>query len=420
LLTHTSGLAAWIPLYGPDSPEGRLRLLWAQEPEHPPGTAYRYSDLNLITLQLILERLTGHPLDTLLQLEITGPLGMGRTRYNPPAGWRPYIAATEDARPPWSGLSRGLVWGEVHDENAYALGGVAGHAGVFSCARDLAVLARTLLNGGTYGGVRILNRDSVELMFTDFNAGFPGDAHGLGFELSQRWYMGAMATPLTAGHTGFTGTSLVLDPSTDTFLVLLSNSVHPVRSWRAGSAPRTALANRLARAVPVTPVDGGTAWFSGMAAEGTATLTLPPLHPDTQRPVLRCFVWWDTAPVSNALYLEVSAGGSGCADTAATEGTWRPVPFTTVVGRHEPTAHPDGCASGWSGRVWHRLSADLTPWRGGAIRLRWRYVTGGSDTGRGAYVHGLCLKDGDRVVFDESRPPDAARIKALGWAASPD
>ncbi|NEE53370.1 beta-lactamase family protein, partial [Streptomyces sp. SID8455] len=213
LLTHTSGFRAWIPLYQEPTREGRLRMLWNEVPASTPGSAYLYSDLNLISLQLILERITGRTLDALLRDEITAPLGMHRTRYNPPASWKPKIAATEDARLPWSGLERGLVWGEVHDENAHSFDGVAGHAGVFSCAWDLAVLARTLLNGGVYGRSRILSEDSVDLLFTDFNTAFPGDDHGLGFELYQHWYMGAMATPRTAGHTGFTGTSLVLDPS---------------------------------------------------------------------------------------------------------------------------------------------------------------------------------------------------------------
>lgn len=237
LLTHTSGFRAWIPLYSAPTYEAKLELIWNEAPLNPPGTKYLYSDLNLISLQLVLEKITGRALDALLRDEITGPLGMRRTRYNPPAAWRPGIAATEDARAPWSGLDRGLVWGEVHDENAFSLGGVAGHAGVFSNAWDLAILGRTLLNGGAYGRSRILEPESVELMFTDFNTAFPGDEHGLGFELYQHWYMGAMATPRTAGHTGFTGTSLVLDPTTDSFLVVLGNSVHPVRSWRSGSAP---------------------------------------------------------------------------------------------------------------------------------------------------------------------------------------
>ncbi|EFL37708.1 serine hydrolase domain-containing protein, partial [Streptomyces griseoflavus] len=187
LLTHTSGFRSWIPLYAAPTYEEKVRLVYDEKPASPPGTAYLYSDLNLISLQLVLEEVTGRSLDTLLAEEITGPLGMRRTRYTPPASWKPGIAATEDARRPWSGLDRGLVWGEVHDENAHSLGGVAGHAGVFSSAWDLAVLGRTLLNGGAYGRERILAPESVELMFTDFNTAFPGDEHGLGFELYQHW-----------------------------------------------------------------------------------------------------------------------------------------------------------------------------------------------------------------------------------------
>ncbi|MFD5071511.1 serine hydrolase domain-containing protein, partial [Streptomyces sp. NPDC058369] len=198
LLTHTSGFTAWIPLYSAPTREGKLELLWKEVPANTPGTVYLYSDLNLISLQLVLEKLTGRTLDVLLRERITGPLGMHRTRYNPPTSWKPKIAATEDARLPWSGLDRGLVWGEVHDENAYSLDGVAGHAGVFSCAWDLAVLARTLLNGGVYGRARILSEDSVDLLFTDFNTAFPGDAHGLGFELYQHWYMEGIAESTSA------------------------------------------------------------------------------------------------------------------------------------------------------------------------------------------------------------------------------
>ncbi|MFG2536003.1 serine hydrolase [Streptomyces sp. NPDC048511] len=415
LLTHTSGFRAWIPLYSEPTREGKLRMLWDEVPASPPGTAYLYSDLNLISLQLILEKITGRTEDALLRDEITAPLGMHRTRYNPPASWKPKIAATEDARLPWSGLERGLVWGEVHDENAYSLGGVAGHAGVFSCAWDLAVLARTLLNGGSYGSARILSEKSVELLFTDFNTAFPGDEHGLGFELYQHWYMGAMATPRTAGHTGFTGTSLVLDPTTDSFLIVLGNSVHPVRSWRSGSAPRVATANRMARAVPVRPSRGRTAWFSGMASASTATLTLPALRPVSSRPSLSCALWWDTEPASDVLRLEASSD-SGT--------TWRPVPFTTVPTQgdrpRESTPHPDGSVSGWSGRVWHRLEADLKAWRGTEVRLRWRYVTDQLYVGRGVYVDGVRVEDAGRTLFDDGRPRDAGRVEATGWTVSSD
>ncbi|WP_306319449.1 MULTISPECIES: serine hydrolase [unclassified Streptomyces] len=407
LLTHTSGFRAWIPLYKEPTREGQIALIWKETLLNAPGTKYLYSDLNLISLQLVLEKLTGKPLDVLLRERITGPLGMHRTRYNPPAAWKPKVAATEDARAPWSGLDRGLVWGEVHDENAFGLGGVAGHAGVFSTAWDLAVLGRTLLNGGVYGDARILSENSVDLMFTDFNTDFPGDEHGLGFELYQHWYMGAMATPRTAGHTGFTGTSLVLDPTTDSFLIVLGNSVHPVRNWRSGSAPRVATANDMARAVAVRPKHGRTAWFSGMASATSATLTLPDLRLASPKSRLTCDLWWDTEPHSDFLFLESSTDGGA---------TWQALPFTT----DRSDTHPTGAVDGYADRAWHRLSADLAPFATSPLRLRWRYATDQLYVGRGAYVDGIRVLDGADVAFDEARPADASRIEAKGWTASRD
>ncbi|MFI8420067.1 serine hydrolase [Streptomyces sp. NPDC085479] len=412
LLGHTSGLRAELPLYEAPDQEGRLRMLWEEEPVAPPGTAYRYSDLNLIALHLLLERITGLGLETLLHDEITAPLGMRRTRFVPPLSWRAETAATEDARRPWARLDRGMVRGEVHDENAYAMGGVAGHAGVFSDARDLAVLARTLLDGGGHGSARVLSPASVDLLLTDVNQDFPGHAHGLGFELDQRWYMGALSGPRTAGHTGFTGTSLVLDPDADAFLILLANSVHPVRTWRSGSAPRVAAANRLARALPVRPPagHGPTAWFSGMTAPDGATLTLPATDPGGAR--LACLLWWDTAPDSDRLTLEAVTGAGA---------RWRPVPFETapVDGTAEALPHPAGTATGWSGRRWHRLTAALPAAPG--IRLRFRYATSSAAVGRGVYVTGLRILDRTgRAVFDESRPADASLVEATGWHRSAD
>ncbi|MFD9305040.1 serine hydrolase [Streptomyces sp. NPDC060048] len=411
LLTHTSGLRSWAPFYQEPTRAGRLRLLWAVKPQETPGTVYRYSDLNLIALQLLLERITGHTLDLLLQDEITAPLGMHRTRYNPPLSWRRVTAATEVQRPPWSGLDRGLVWGEVHDENAHALGGVAGHAGVFGTAWDLAILARTLLDGGVYAGKRILRPASVELLFTDYNTAFPGDDHGLGFELYQHWYMGAMATPHSAGHTGFTGTSLVLDPSTDSFLILLGNSVHPVRTWRAGSAPRVATGNRFARAVPVRTKHGGPAWFSGMETGGSGTLTLPPVTPAGDAARLRCALWWDTVPGEGALHLEASADGQ----------TWEPLPFTTVRSTGGTAEQwPRGSLTGWSGRIWHRLEAPLTAWAGREVRLRFRHTAQGRYVGRGVYVDSPRVSESSRLLFCEDRPADASRVEATGWSRSSD
>ncbi len=409
LLTHTSGMPAWIALYRQPDREAMLRALWAVEPTDPPGTVYRYSDLSLITLQLVLERVTGKPLDALLAEELTGPLELTRTRYNPPADWRPRIAATEVSRPPWAGLDRGLVWGEVHDENAYAMGGVAGHAGVFSCAWDLAVLARTLLNGGEYGGVRILSERSVELLFSDFNTDFPGDSHGLGFELNQHWYMGAMATPRTAGHTGFTGTCIVLDPTTDSFLVLLGNSVHPVRTWRSGSAPRQAAGERMARAVAVRPAHGAAAWFGGMTTAATAVLTLPAL--DTSAGArLTGDLWWDTEATYDVLCAEVSTDGGA---------TWLPLPFTTRAPRgKQDVARADGRVSGFNGRVWHRFAAQLPV--SAATSVRWRYTTDARYVGRGVYVGAQKVASRGALLYADARPADLARVTADGWTRERD
>lgn len=254
LLTHTSGLRPELPFYEHNTAE-HPALLWTEKPQTEPGASYLYSDLNPLLLERILRQVTGRPLDALVREGITRPLGMARTRYNPPRTWRQRIAATEDQRKPWAKLNRGLVHGRVHDENAYAMAGVAGHAGLFSTAYDLAVLCRTLLSGGAYGPARILAPSSVTALLT---------APGLGFQVGAEWFMGELAgcgpvgagpadaglagAGRAAGHTGFTGTSLVLDPVTDTFLVLLANTVHPVRR-PADSRPRVAAANRLAHAV---------------------------------------------------------------------------------------------------------------------------------------------------------------------------
>ncbi|WP_435859216.1 serine hydrolase domain-containing protein [Streptomyces neyagawaensis] len=235
LLTHTSGLRPELPLYDCGSAEARLAMLRREEPMTAPGTVPLYSDLNLLLLQHVLERLTGRGLDDLIHAGITRPLGMTATGFGPCPG----AAATEDQRRPWGKAERGMLRGEAHDENAWALGGVAGHAGLFSTARDLAVFCRTLLAGGSYGPARILGPDFVELMLTP---------PGLGFALDQSWFMGELAGRGAAGHTGFTGTSLVLDPATDTFLILLTNAVHPRRGAPLNAA-RAAAGTRVARAV---------------------------------------------------------------------------------------------------------------------------------------------------------------------------
>lgn len=234
LLTHTSGLRPELPLYDCADDAERLELLRAEAPVGVPGT-YCYSDLNMLLLQHVLERLTTRTLDVLVRDGITRPLGMTATHFDP----CPDAAATEDQRRPWAKADRGMLRGVVHDENAWALGGVAGHAGLFSTGHDLAVFCRTLLSGGGYGPARILGPDFVELLLTP---------PGLGFALDQSWFMGELAGRGAAGHTGFTGTSLVLDPATDSFVILLANRVHPRRP-APDSGPRAAAGTRLARAL---------------------------------------------------------------------------------------------------------------------------------------------------------------------------
>ncbi len=170
LLTHTSGLPAWLPLWSAyDSYDARIAAVDAAEPLSAPGASYRYSDLNMITLGKLIEKVTGRTLDAVVHDGITAPLGMIDTGYNPVAANRSRVAATE-----YQGFAdRGMVWGEVHDENAWSLGGVAGHAGVFSTARDLAVLCQTILNGGSYGRARILSAQSTASLLTNENANFP-------------------------------------------------------------------------------------------------------------------------------------------------------------------------------------------------------------------------------------------------------
>ncbi|MCZ7414009.1 MULTISPECIES: serine hydrolase domain-containing protein [unclassified Streptomyces] len=229
LLTHTSGLRPELPFHDGHG----LELLWAEPPTRG-GPCY--SDLNLLALQAVLERTSGRRLDTLVRDGVTGPLGLTSTRFGPV----PEAAATEDQRRPVAKADRGMLRGVVHDENAHALGGVTGHAGLFSTVRDLATLCRALLAGGTVDGVRLLAPESVGLLL---------DAPGLGFAVDQPWFMGKLAGRGAAGHTGFTGTSLVLDRATDTFLVLLATTVHPVRPRRPDSGPRAVAASHLARAV---------------------------------------------------------------------------------------------------------------------------------------------------------------------------
>jgi len=394
LLTHTSGLKPWMPLWSgwPDK-ASRIAAVLDVAPTSPPGTTYVYSDLNLITLGVLLERQTGQGLDQLVRERITGPLAMKDTGYNPAASLKPRIAATEfQASPP-----RGMVWGEVHDENAWSLGGVAGHAGVFSTAQDMAILAQSMLNGGAYAGHRILSPGSVTMMTTNFNAAFPGSSHGLGFELDQRWYMGGLSSPTTAGHTGYTGTSIVIDMMSRSFAIVLSNRVHPSRSWGSNNPARRAAAQGLALSLGVRPQQGRTAWFSGTRDATTATLTTGVLEVPAQTSLV--FDLFVDTESSDPMTLEASA------DSGA---TWHPVPFT--VRDRGSVTQTDGSIAISGTRHWLQARADLAT---GLQQLRWRYTTDASYTGRGVYVDGVRIAGAQGTLLDSERHPEA--LVAQGW-----
>jgi CubicO group peptidase (beta-lactamase class C family) len=396
LLTHTSGLEPFLPLWR-DWPDkaSRIAAVLDVAPTSTPGTTYVYSDLNLITLGVLLERQTGSSLDRLVAQRVTGPLGMKDTGYNPDPALRPRIAATEFQSAP----ARGMVWGEVHDENAWSLGGVAGHAGVFSTAQDMAVLAQAMLNGGTYGGDRILSPSNVEAMTTNYNVAFPDDAHGLGFELDQRWYMSGLSGPRTAGHTGYTGTSVVVDFASRSFVIVLSNRVHPSRSWGSSNPARGVAAQGLALALGVRPRHGATAWFSGTKDATSATLTTRTLElPRTARLSFDLFV--DTES-SDPLTLEASRDGGR---------TWAALPFG-LRDRGEVTA-TDGVVATSGTRRWQQATATLEP---GSVQVRWRYATDALYAGRGVFVDGVRVVAGSGgLALDGERHPEA--LIPQGWS----
>jgi CubicO group peptidase (beta-lactamase class C family) len=399
LLTHTSGLRPDLPFYNYTGRAAQEQALYAEQLQNPVGTAYVYSDLNLITMQFILEKVTGKTLDVLVHDGITGPLGLQDTGYNPPASKKQRIAATEYEHTPYAALNRGLVWGEVHDENSFALGGVAGHAGVFSTAHDIATLAQMILDGGRYGHVRVLQDSSVRDIFTNFNQKFPNNSHGIGFELNQRFYMGGLSSPVTAGHTGYTGTDVVIDPLSRSFSILLTNRVHPSRNWGSINPARVAVAGDLARAIPVRPADGHDAWFSQTKDKTTATLAAPV----TGATRLSFDLWYDTEETDLGV-LETSADGT----------TWTPAPFSLRSGRNAWTS--DGTFSGFAGRRWAKAGATLPA---GTTQVRWRYTTDPLYEGRGVYVDGVRASDAKgHVVFDGERPADAARFVTNGWVLS--
>ena len=224
LLTHTSGLPAGRDLRRLASSAWEARQLVIGTPlTCNPGRCLVYSDLGADVLGFTIESITGQGLDAFLDERVFAPLGMSDTHFRPDAAMRDRIAPTEVSSP------RGYaIRGEVHDENAWALGGVAGHAGLFSTAADLSLFAQMMLNRGTLNGVRIVS-DSAVARFTTRTTG----TRALGWDTSDgEGSAGVHMGERAFGHTGFTGTSLWIDPDRDLFVILLTNRVHAARARR--------------------------------------------------------------------------------------------------------------------------------------------------------------------------------------------
>jgi beta-glucosidase-like glycosyl hydrolase/CubicO group peptidase (beta-lactamase class C family) len=226
LLTHTSGLPGWEKFYLTlKGKETFVREICNTDLIYQPGSQYVYSDLGMILMQKIIESIAQKPLDHLVNDYITVPLGMERTFFNPDRTFLNDIVPTEFSE--WQKI---LVRGFVHDENAYAMGGVAGHAGLFSTVQNLAVFCQMYLNRGIYNFQRIIKAETVDLFTTRQNI-VEGSTRALGWDTrSGSGSMSGQYMSLKAyGHSGFTGTSLWIDPARQVFVVFLSNRVHPTR-----------------------------------------------------------------------------------------------------------------------------------------------------------------------------------------------
>ncbi|HET8630630.1 MAG TPA: serine hydrolase [Thermomicrobiales bacterium] len=263
LLTHTSGLPAWLPLFADcAAPDEALARILAAPLEAEPETRVVYSDLGVILLSEVVRLLDGVPLDRAVHDAVFAPLGMRDTGYKPDAALRERIAPTEAGEAYERRTAAeagaihpqrragGMIRGTVHDGNAYyAMRGVSGHAGLFGTAPDLAVYCQCWLNGGAYGGRRLLSPVTVAAATRDQTAALNA-GRGLGWVAFDpdplgrraRWLAaggdpalvavgpassGELLAPGSYGHTGFTGTSLWLDPARDLLVVLLTNRVHP-------------------------------------------------------------------------------------------------------------------------------------------------------------------------------------------------
>ncbi|MGC2791247.1 MAG: serine hydrolase, partial [Candidatus Sulfotelmatobacter sp.] len=236
LLIHFSGLEPDLDLKATwEGKQTAYGMAFADAPAEAPGSKFTYSDVNFIVLGALVERVSGETLDEYVQRHIFVPLKMTRTRFVPPAAWLPKIAPTQYDE------NEHMLWGVVHDPTARRMGGVAGHAGLFSTGDDLAKFAQTLLNGGD----GILAELTVEKMTRPEQPPWAPVLRGFGWDIDSPLSSnrGDLLPVGSYGHTGWTGTSIWIDPTTQTYIILLTNAVHP----RGGNA--IALRTKVATAV---------------------------------------------------------------------------------------------------------------------------------------------------------------------------
>ena len=251
LLTHSGGLEAYAALY--KEFRGREQYLEqiAQRPlKAPPGTQTVYSDWDMVILGLVIEQITGRPLDVFAQERIFAPLGLRETMFNPDTtnvSLRRRIAPTAV-----DSTRGGLLWGVVHDGNAWAMGGVSGHAGLFTSARDLAVVAQMLLNGGTYDGVRLVKPATIARWTS---AQGVGSSRALGWDTpANESSAGDYFSPRSFGHTGFTGPYLWVDPERGLWVVMLTNRVNSRGTSNLHVPVRRAISDAVQAAVVDAPL----------------------------------------------------------------------------------------------------------------------------------------------------------------------
>ena len=244
LLTHYSGLEPDLDLTHPwQGRDTAFSMAFAEKPVNPPGSRFLYSDINFITLGALVERVSKVELDKYCAQNIFTPLKMARTRFLPPATWVPKIAPTE-----YDEQNR-MLRGVVHDPSARRMGGVAGEAGLFSTADDLSRFARALIAGSS-----VLPSLLVEKMSTPQQPPAAHELRGFGWDIDSPFSTnrGELLPVGSFGHTGFTGTSLWIDPTTRTYIILLTNAVHP-RGKGSAVALRTKLATAVTAALALTP-----------------------------------------------------------------------------------------------------------------------------------------------------------------------